>query len=143
MDEFLVPNASFKRLYQEYKKYDQIICLIDFDNTLFDFHNVGSTHNKVIELVQKAKSVLNAEIIIWTGNVNTQLVEQYCKDNEIPYDSINEQSAKAVKFYSKMECEPPRKLFGNIMIDDRGGLIQAFQDLDLLIFIVEQENKVI
>jgi hypothetical protein len=139
MDEFLVPNASFKRLYEEYKKYPQIIILVDHDNTVFDFHNVGSTHDRVIEVVQKAKSVLNAEIIIWTGNINIEAVEQYWKDNNIPYDSINEQSPKAIKFYEKLGHEPPRKLFSNSMLCDRCGLIQAYQDLELLIWLVEQE----
>ncbi len=141
MDEFLVPNASFKRLYEEYKKYPQIIVLVDHDNTVFDFHNVGSTHDRVIEVVQKAKSVLNAEIIVWTGNINIVAVEQYWKDHNIPYDAINEQSAKAIKFYDKLGCKAPRKLFCNIMLCDRCGLIQSYQDLELLIWMVEQKME--
>ena len=56
MDEFLIPNASLKRLINEYIKYEQLIILVDFDNVLYDYYNIGSTHNMVIELAKKAQT---------------------------------------------------------------------------------------
>lgn len=34
IDEFLMPNASFKRLYEEYHKYGTLHIGLDFDNTV-------------------------------------------------------------------------------------------------------------
>ena len=138
MDEFLVPNASLKRLINEYIKYEQLIILVDFDNVLYDYYNIGSTHNMVIELVKEAKLILNAEIVIWTGNINIDFVKEYCTNNNIIFDGINEHSQKSVNYYNKLGSEPTRKIFGNILIDDRSGAIQVYQELELLIWLVKQ-----
>ena len=138
MDEFLVPNASFKRLINEYIKYEQLIILVDFDNVLYDYYNIGSTHNMVIELVKEAKLILNAEIVIWTGNINIDFVKEYCTNNNIIFDGINEHSQKSVNYYNKLGSEPTRKIFGNILIDDRSGAIQVYEELELLIWLVKQ-----
>lgn len=136
MDRFLTPNASFKRLLKEYQKYSQLIIAVDIDDTVFDFHDEGHTYQLVIDLVKKAKLVLDAEIIIWTGNTNQVFVEDYCKTHEIPFDRINQQSEKANKFYSDLGHEAPRKLFCNILIDDRAGLGETYRDLELLVWMV-------
>ncbi len=138
MDEFLIPNASLKRLINEYIKYEQLIILVDFDNVLYDYYNIGSTHNMVIELVKEAKLILNAEIVIWTGNINIDFVKEYCTNNNIIFDGINEHSQKSVNYYNKLGPEPTRKIFGNILIDDRSGAIQVYQELELLIWLVKQ-----
>jgi hypothetical protein len=138
MDEFLIPNASLKRLINEYIKYEQLIILVDFDNVLYDYYNIGSTHNMVIELVKEAKLILNAEIVIWTGNINIDFVKEYCTNNNIIFDGINEHSQKSVNYYNKLGSEPTRKIFGNILIDDRSGAIQVYQELELLIWLVKQ-----
>lgn len=138
MDEFLIPNASLKRLINEYIKYEQLIILVDFDNVLYDYYNIGSTHNMVIELAKEAKLILNAEIVIWTGNINIDFVKEYCTNNNIIFDGINEHSQKSVNYYNKLGSEPTRKIFGNILIDDRSGAIQVYQELELLIWLVKQ-----
>lgn len=137
MDKFLTPNASFKRLLNEYLKYDQIIILLDIDDTVYDFHDEGHTYQLAIDLVKKAKTVLGAEIVVWTGNVDINFVESYCNTHGIPYDNINEHSPKAVKYYTDLGHTPPRKLFCNLLLDDRAGLGEAYRDLELLVWMAE------
>ena len=48
MDEYLIPNSSFLRLYKEYKQYGSLVIAYDFDNTVYDFHQKGNTYWNVI-----------------------------------------------------------------------------------------------
>jgi hypothetical protein len=137
MDEFLIPNASFKRLWQEYNKYPQLVVCVDFDNTLYDFHKKGFTYPLVKQLVRDLKRKLNFYVIIWTGNQDIDLVVQYCKDNDIPFDSINEDSPQSMELYRKNGDLPPRKQFANVYLDDRISLEQTYKELELLIWLAE------
>lgn len=124
MDKYLKPNSAFERLWAEYKKHNSLIVAVDFDDTIFDFHKSGATYHRVIELVRDLKSI-GCYIIIWTGNEDTAFIHRYCQDNNIPYDSINEQ-APFVR-------DTARKIYANVYIDDRAGLSQVYSDLTRLV----------
>lgn len=136
MDEFLIPNSSFKRLWEEYHKYKQLVVCVDFDNTLFDFHNKGFTYPLMKQLVRDLKEI-GFYVIIWTGNQNLTLVKEYCYTNNIPYDSINEDSPQSLEVYAKNNQSPPRKQFANIYLDDRISLEQTYKELELLIYLIK------
>lgn len=44
MDFYLDPENCYQRLEDEFKKYGKLIFCVDFDDTLYDFHNVGRTY---------------------------------------------------------------------------------------------------
>ena len=73
MDEYLIPNSSFLRLYNEYKKYKSLVIAYDFDNTVYDFHDKGVTYFRVIELLRKLKQI-GCICICFTANKN----ENFC-----------------------------------------------------------------
>lgn len=139
-DEFLVPNASFKRLWEEYHKYPQIIACIDFDNTLYDFHKKGYKYDLAKQLIKDLYDI-GVYIIIWTGNQDTKLVSSYLKQNNISYDSINKDSPQAMKVYLENNQNPPRKQFANIYLDDRIGMEQVYKELELLVWLVKQKRN--
>ena len=129
MDKYLNPFNSANRLIEEYKKYGSLIIAVDFDDTLYNFHNdPDAKFDMVAELVRKLKSI-NCEIIIWTGNQNTEFVKQFLVDNNIPYDLINEDSEVAKKWVIDKGYPTPRKLYANAYLDDRGGLAQVYTEL--------------
>lgn len=129
MDKYLNPLNSSNRLVEEYKKYGSLIIAVDFDDTLYNFHNdPDAKFDMVAELVRKMKSI-NCEIIIWTGNQNTEFVKEFLANNNIPYDLINEDSEVAKKWVIDKGYPPPRKLYANAYLDDRGGLAQVYVEL--------------
>ena len=130
-DEYLIPNSSFLRLYEEYKKYGSLVIAYDFDNTVYDFHKKGVSYWQVITLLQKLKS-LNCICICFTANENEQFVRNYCKQFNIPLDKLNENP----DFFKS----DSKKIYYNAFLDDRAGLLQVYTELVLLINLIEKEN---
>lgn len=53
MDFYLDPENCYQRLEDEFKKYGKLIFCVDFDDTLYDFHNVGRTYTDVMALLKE------------------------------------------------------------------------------------------
>jgi hypothetical protein len=137
MDKYLQLNSAYDRLWAEYKKYGSLIACCDFDDTLYDFHKVGNSYEKVKQLVRDLKEI-GCYIIIWTGNQDTEFVTDYLLENKIPFDSINEEAPVSKKLLGD---KIPRKVYGNVYIDDRAGLMQVYSDLTRLIKEVRNANS--
>lgn len=131
MDEFLIPYATFKRLYEEVKKYGSISIGVDFDNTIHDFHKKGYSYDTVIGLVMRAQD-LGMKIHIFTANPDHQLVTDFCKDKGIHIEGIN---TDGVDLGWKS-----RKPFYSLLLDDRAGLVSAVEDLTRLVEVLEMEQ---
>lgn len=131
-DEYLVENASFMRLFNEYNKYGSIVVAYDFDNTVYDFHKKGETYENVIELLRELKSI-GCYLTVWTANTDEAFVAQYLHMNEIPFDGYNENPP-----FFKSDA---RKIYYNALLDDRAGLLQVYQELKLLIRLIKNKQK--
>lgn len=124
MDEYLNLNKSFNRLKEEYFKYGSLVIAYDFDNTVYDFHKTGATYNNVIKLLQELKAV-GCTCICFTANEDEEFVRNYCSVMQIPLDGFNENP----KFFSS----DSRKIYFNILLDDRAGLHQTYTELKSLL----------
>ena len=133
IDEYLKPNASFLRLYEEYDKYKSLIIAVDFDNTLYDYHKKGEKYLQVMKLIDDLKSI-GCVIIIWTANRDIKFVISYLKAYGIDYDLINEDAPIIDMVFEGL---PSRKIFANAYIDDRSGLRQTYDELSLLVSLVK------
>jgi hypothetical protein len=131
MDEFLVPFANFKRLYEEFKRYGSLAIGVDFDNTIYDFHKKGYKYETVINLCIRAVD-LGMKVHIFTANPDHELVERYCAEKGIQIEGINTCGVKL--------GWDSRKPFYSLLLDDRAGLISAVEDLDRLVSILEDEK---
>ena len=129
-DEYLEKDASFRRLETEYKKYGSLTIGVDFDSTLHDYHKTGKSYEQVRQLVRDLKKI-GCIIIIWTAYKDHDYVEQFLKENDIPFHGINTDGTK-LPWYS-------RKPFFNALIDDRAGMIQVYNDLKKLVKKVTNE----
>lgn len=130
MDEYLKPNASFLRLLKEYNQYKSLVVAYDLDNTLYDFHKKGETYHMVMELLKELKSI-GCYMICFTANSNRDFVSTYLIENEIPFDAINENPP----FFN---CDE-RKIYYNVLLDDRAGLQQVYRELHLLVKIIKHK----
>lgn len=124
-DLFLV-----SRLIDTYLKNDQIIIAYDFDDTVRPFY--GTDCNEVVELLKRAKAVLNPYFILYTSNADIEYIKKYIKENDIPCNSINE-NAEFINF-----DKFGKKLYYNIFLDDKCGLRAAMDALETLINLVEK-----
>lgn len=112
----------YQRLRKDYQQHKSIFVAFDYDNTVFDYHNQGISYIKIIELLRVCKS-LGFTLILFTGNEDDQLeiIKKDLINRNIPFDLINENPL--------MET---RKPYYNILLDDRAGLKEAYQNLKKL-----------
>lgn len=128
MDFYLDNDNVYIRLENEFKKYRKLIIAYDFDDTVYDFHNTGKTFWNLISILQRWRKY--SELIVFTGCEESQhkKIESYLTENEIPFDSINGDSV--VKTNS-------RKIYYNVLLDDRAGISVAYNCLLRLIEKIE------
>lgn len=124
MDEFLVNGSSLERLIREYKKYGSLTIGFDFDGTVHDYHKTGATYEMVRQLLRDLKEI-NCKLVCWTAYEDLTYVDKFLKENNIPFDSINE-GGIPLPWESK-------KPFFSALLDDRAGLLQVYTELRMLI----------
>lgn len=124
MDYYLNKDHARQRLIEEYEKYNSLVVAYDFDNTVYDFHQNGWQFNSVIQLLRDLKSI-GCYLIIFTANEDESFVKKYCQKQAIPFDGFNENPP----FYQSTS----KKIYYNVLLDDRAGLWQVFEDLTELI----------
>lgn len=126
MDFYINNDNVLERLKNEYKKYGNLIIAYDFDNTIYDYHNEGHEYNDIIEILKKCKK-LGFYLIIFTCCEENKydFIINYCNKNDIPFDPINE-NAPFTKFSG-------RKIYYNLLLDDRAGLESSYNCLNNLI----------
>lgn len=128
MDYFLSDENCYQRLKEEYQKYGKLIFCVDFDDTLYDFHKLGRTYDNVINLLHRWENY--SEVVILTGNGEDkyEIIEKYLNEKKIKHRGINCDSS--ISFGG-------RKTYGNVYLDDRGGLSSVYRILDKLITEIE------
>lgn len=124
VDEYLETGKSLRRLVDEYKKYGSLCIGFDFDGTVYDYHKTGAKYNQVIDLLQDLKE-MNCKLICWTAQNDLEFVEQFLKDNNIPFDGINTDGINL--------GWDSRKPFFSALLDDRAGLKQVYEDLRMVV----------
>lgn len=129
MDFFLSTENAYDRLMREYRTYGKLIIAYDFDDTVFDFHNRGESYSDVIALLRRLRPFANFIVFTCCGHEKEEEILSYLSTNDIPYDTINED---IVSFGG-------RKVYYNLLLDDRAGLREVY---DLLTrFLKEVEGS--
>lgn len=127
-NSYLNDQKALDRLLTEYKKYGSLTVAYDFDNTVYDYHNEGHDYSDVINLIRECKEC-GFYLIVFTGEENTNKVETFLNENDIPFDAINENPP----FFKSTS----RKIYSNILLDDRAGLYSAYWQLKNVINIIK------
>ena len=128
---YLSDIACVFRLVDEYKKHGSLVIAYDFDNCVYDYHSKGHNYSEVIELLREAKR-LNCYMIVFTTERDLEKVRDFLNTNKIPFDSINENPP-----FFKSDA---RKIYFNLLLDDRAGLFSAYTQLKEVINIIK--NKI-
>ncbi len=114
---YLQVDTAYKRLQAEFKKYGSVVVAVDFDNTLYDFHGVGLETSEIIVLLRDLKSI-GCFIVVWTASEELDFVRQFCLEQAIPFDAVNENPP----FFKGSS----RKIYYNELLDDRAGLLEVY-----------------
>lgn len=132
LDQYLDDNRVVSRLAKEWSKYGKIVIAYDFDNTVYDFHDEGCTYDDVISLLRKSKQ-MGAHLIVFTASHEDryQYITEFLIANSIPFDAINEQP-------NFVPVTEGRKIYYNILLDDRAGLSSAYNSLKRAIELIEK-----
>lgn len=127
MDHFLNSKNTVNRLIYEYNTHKSIIVAYDFDNTVYDYHNKGFKYDDVINLIRECKRE-GFHLVVFTScnDDRMEFIKNYLVENNIPFDYINE-TPDFIPFKG-------RKIYYNILPDDRAGLSSAYEDLWKLIY---------
>lgn len=131
MDEFLIPYANFKRLYEEFHKYGSLSIGLDFDNTVHDYHKKGYKYERVCDIVRRAVA-LGMKIHVFSANPDWDFIYDHMAYLDIPIEGINTNGVD-LGYES-------RKPFYSILLDDRAGLISAVEDLEMVVIQLELEK---
>lgn len=128
---FLSDTACVYRLVDEYKKYGSLVVAFDFDNCVYDYHSKGHDYIEVIYLLREAKEI-NCYLIAFTAEKDIQKVTSTLNELGIQFDAINENPP-----FFKSNA---RKIYFNLLLDDRAGLYSAYIQLKETIKIIK--NKI-
>lgn len=121
IDEYLDKEKSYQRLKREFAEHGKLIIAYDLDNTVFDYHNENCSYEMVKKLIKKYKNY--AYFIVFTSSNPDRYdeIRKILDQENLPYDSINE-DAPFIPFKGK-------KVYYNILLDDRAGLLQTYNEL--------------
>ena len=124
------------RLLREYYAHKgRLILALDFDDTVFDYHNAGHSYDWILGLVRCAQAA-RFYIMLFTGTPRAQWDAQcaYLQDRGIHVDSVN---ANPIALPFGNDGKP----YYNLLLDDRAGLGQGAQILNQLLTEIENGGE--
>jgi hydroxymethylpyrimidine pyrophosphatase-like HAD family hydrolase len=128
---YLNPENTLKRTIQEYELHGSLIVAVDFDNTLYDYHQQGLDCGEIIELLADLRRI-QCKIIIWTASEQVAFIKNHCHEHDIPFDNINTNPP----FFKSSSP----KIYYNELLDDRAGLAEVYHRLVKLVRYVDEKQ---
>lgn len=121
-DRYLNDQQCIDRLLNEWEKYGMIIVAYDYDSTVFDYGGRGDKFDNMVVLLRKVKK-MGCHLVVFTSCNDDRFpeIKRYLTENDIPFDSINE-TPEFIPFKG-------RKVYYNILLDDRSGMSAAYRIL--------------
>ena len=91
IDPYISDLNCIERLIYQWINHGSLIIAYDYDNTVFDYHNLGYRFDTVISLLRECKNY-GAKFIVFSCSPKDRYEEmgKYLNDNNIPWDKINE-----------------------------------------------------
>jgi hypothetical protein len=130
-DPFLSYNAPIERLINDYRKHKSLVIALDFDNTIHDCHKKGYEFPSVIQLVKRCKNDHGFKIVIFSASPKERYgeIRAVCQELGIEIDGINCDVVDWIEEKNKQFDYNRSKIFFNILLDDRAGLLSAYNTL--------------
>lgn len=126
------------RLVKEWKKHKGIIIGCDFDDTIYPYNFSSADECEIVlDSLRKAQS-LGATITINTASIPSrfEFITNYCIKNGLNITGINSN-------HIELPFGKNGKIYANIFIDDRGGLAETLNTLNMSIEQYEKERELL
>lgn len=133
--------AMYRRLEEHFLKYKTLIIAYDVDDTVRP--NYSSICDETIKVIKRCEEILHPIFIVYTANPHIEEVEAFLKNNDIPYDAINDYPKGMVSGFLRQEKknDPNLKLYYNIFLEDKSfGLRDSCRALTILCNKVESSH---
>jgi len=140
-DPFLNFEVTYSRLMEEYNRHKSLIIALDFDNSIFDYHERGDKFPALIKLMQDCKEI-GFKIVIFSGSAKERypFIRSYCEGLGIEINGINED---LIDWHPDTSLDWSRsKIYYNILLDDRAGLSSAYGVLRTLVNAILHKQSV-
>lgn len=121
------------RLMREYREHDNLIIAVDFDNTVFDYHEQGLEFPLLFNTLHRCQN-LDFYLFVFSASEEARypFIFDYMEVRGINIKTVNE---------SPIDWGYNKPFF-NILLDDRAGLGSAVKSLRKVLSIIEEENNV-
>lgn len=133
MDTFFNDEALVEKLKIHYKRHGKIIIAYDYDDTIAPTY-MSKSCDDVVAILKEFKPY--AKFICFTSTMDFQKAKDYIKANGIPCDAFNDNVDFMKERFGKF-----RKVYFNILLDDKAGLGQAYRILQKFLVWLKEENK--
>ena len=122
------------RLVQEWDQHGKIIIACDYDDTISPWKMHNADFKRVIETLKKARQT-GAYLVIFTACDEQRYAEilNYCQRSGLEIDAIN-------KTPIDLPYGKNAKVYANIFIDDRAGLNESLNILEMATYIIRGKN---
>lgn len=126
-----------QRLVNEWRQHGKIIIAVDYDSTISYWPTIENTEDiqRVIDMLQVAHNT-GAYIVVFTACKSDRFesIQKHCEEKRIPISGINVTPIETP--YGK-----DGKVYANVFLDDRAGLIQALDMLEEAMYIIRSEKS--
>lgn len=130
-------DAVTDKLFRNYKEHGTLIVAFDYDDTIYPYSDdyTQRQYEKRWEILRECKD-LDFYLILYTCNGQDRYEEmmEFMDKNNIPYDAINQN-------HPDFGYEVGRKIFYNILLDDKAGLDEALKNLCHVINVINLTNN--
>lgn len=132
-DPYTETENCVNRLLGEYEAHEKLIVAVDFDDTVFDFHEKSFSYERVLNLLSRCQN-LGFYLVLFTASDKSRHISQllYMHSKGIMIHSVNQNPIDLP--YGK-----EGKIFYNILLDDKAGLGQACDILEEVVTKIEKE----
>lgn len=140
MDYYLHNENFYKKIVADYLKYDRLLIGVDFDSTLKPWEDFeGKDCKDMCQLIRELKEELGCYIILWTANKYPEQCLEWCKENNVPIDIVNDNAPEGLEYFQQNGyAEIPKKVFFNYLLDNNAGLQQTYYAFKRLL--IENRN---
>lgn len=134
-------NKYENRLLQEWKQHGKIIVGVDFDDTIspwkFQTEEDLEQLDKTIQILKVAHET-GAFIVIFTAckEDRYQFIRDYCAGKRLHIDAINKTPFDIPGGYGQTG-----KIYANIFLDDRAGLLESLEMLEKVMYKIRGERS--
>jgi hypothetical protein len=119
-------NKYTERLINEWKQHSKIVIAVDYDSTIFPWHTISNDEDmsKVVKVLKDCQNV-GAYIVINTCSAPDRHkdIEAHCYSIGLKISGINSNPID-------LPYGRHGKVYANIYLDDRAGLLQALEILE-------------